>query len=266
MNEFEDRPILDGKALLTPTEDSYLRFGSMTQRPRNLVFLEKILGSSHNCLAARRIVETMLLAEPDVDLLSAVQRTILSGINIEPATLAEPYLSTALVFCEFCPSQTPIREVIKQIALEVDTIGVNGGQEHFEFFARARLLSNMRAPRNQTSFHRLVLQMVPYWAPPLIMYWDESIRIKTIDLLKVLVFDFDIQNMDNEREAEEIQKAGRELCERCVKRIEEQIIEPQKTVETKHVEGVILVIRHCVRTYIDIHDVYRPVSAHAESE
>lgn len=264
-NDFEDRPVIDGKVLLNVMEDEYLRFGSVTQRPRNLVFLEKILGSQHNCPAVERIIEIVLLTEPGANLLLAVQKTILSGINVDPAELAAPYLRAAIVFCRFCPSQAPIKEVIKHIAGEVDTIGIHGGQEHLEFFSSARLLCNMRAPKNQSSFQRLVLQTVPFWAPALIMYWEESIRQRTIELLRILVFNFDIQNMDDEREADEIQRIGRELCEKCVKRVEECITEPQKTVEIKTVESVIMVIKHCVHHYIGVNGIYRPISVHAES-
>lgn len=265
-NDYEDRPILNGKARLTEIEEDYLRLGSRSQRPRTLVFLEKVIGSDHNRQAATAIVRTMLLAEPDGILLTAMQRTILGGINIEPATLAAPYLSAALAFCEFCPEHSCIKELIKTIALEVDTIGVNGGQEHLDFFAFARRLSNTQVPKTQASFHRLVLLTVPHWAPALVMYWEENVRSKTIELLKTLVFDCDTRNMDNEREANEIEKVGRDLCETCTKRIEETIVEPQKQVESKSVDHVIQVVKHCARMYCDNDDVYRPIAVRADRE
>ena len=264
-NNSEERPILEGRLVLTVTENDYIRFGSLPQRSRCLVFLDKAISLYQNDLAARRIVEVMLLAEPGANLLLAVQRTILSGINIDPASAAGPYLRAALVFCEFCPSQAPIKEVIKSIAQEVDTIGIYGGKEHFEFFHSARRLSNTRAPKNQSSFHRLVLQTVPHWAPALIMYCDENIRARTIDILRVLVFDPDIHNMDDEREADEIQRVGRELCAKCVKRIEECVVEPRKTVDSKSVESVVSVIKHCARTYLNT-SAYRSQNVHAESK
>lgn len=264
-NDPEERPILEGKLLLTRSENEYIRFGNTPERNLVLVFLDKVISSVQNDLAARRIVEIMLLAEPDAELLLGVQRTILGGINIEPASAAGPYLRAALVFCEFCPSQVPIKEVIRSIAQEVDTIGIYGGKEHFEFFHSARRLSNTRAPKNQSSFHRLVLQTVPHWAPALIMYCDENIRARTIDLLRVLLFDPDVHNMDDEREADEIQRVGRELCAKCVRRIEECVVEPRKTIDSKSVENVVVVIGHCIRTYLNT-GAYRLQCIHAESK
>ena len=266
LKDCEDRPILNGKARLSETEEDYLHLGSRISRPRTLVFLEKILGSDHNRSAATAIVRMLLLAEPDPALLSAIQKTIVSGVNIEPATLAAPYLSAALIFCEFCPENLSIKELIKDIALEVDTIGMHGGQEHLEFFAYARRLSNSQVPKSQISFHRLVLSTVPCWAPALMMYWEENIRLKTIELLKTLVFDCDTRNMDNEREANEIERVGRELCEACLKRLEDNVIEPQKQIEGKLVDNVIQVIKHCVQVYCDHDEMYRPIAVRAESE
>ena len=264
-NDSEERPVLEGRLLLTATENEYIRFGGLAQQNRNHAFLDKVISVFHNDLAARRIVEIMLLAEPQAKNLLAVQRTILGGINIDPASLAGPYLRAALVFCEYCPNQAPIKEVIKFIAQEVDTIGIYGGKEHFEFFHSARRLSNTRAPKTQSSFHRLVLQTVPHWAPALIMYCDENIRARTIDLLKVLLFDPDVHNMDDEREADEIQRVGRELCAKCVRRIEECVIEPRKPIDSKSVENVVRVIGHCVRNYLNT-SAYRTQSIHADSK
>ena len=264
-DDSEERRTPEGRLLLTVTENDYIRFGGLPQRNRFLAFLDKAISSLQNDLAARCIVEILLLAEPGANLLLAAQKTILSGINIEPASAAGPYLRAALVFCEFCPSQALIKEVIRSIALEVDTIGIYGGKEHFEFFHSARRLSNTRAPRNQGSFHRLVLQTVPHWAPALIMYCDETIRARTLDLLRVLLFDPDVHNMDDEREADEIQRVGRELCAKCVKRIEECVVEPRKTIDSRSVEHVVMVIGHCVRTYLNT-SAYRTQSIHAESK
>ena len=98
------------------------------------------------------------------------------------------------------------------------------------------------------------------------MYWEESVRLGTIELLKTLVFDCDTRNMDNEREANEIESVGRDLCEACLRRTEENIIEPRKQIESKHLENVIQVIKHCVRAYCDDDDIHRQISVRAEGK
>lgn len=245
----QNRPLIKGKMVLTSSEEEYLRFGTEPGRTKTLVVLDKILSVDQNSTAARGIVRTMVLAEPVLGLCGDILRTITSGISIDPASLAAPYLATALTFCESCPTANYARDVITYVAREVDTIGMSGGKEHLEFFAQARRLQNIRILRNAQFFNRMVLHSVPHWAPPLILYWEESVRAGTIELLKTLVFNRDLRNMDNEHEAEEIERIARELCQACVKRIQDHIVQQQKAVETRSVENITMVIKHCLQTY-----------------
>ena len=247
--QHRDRPLMNGKMGLSHAEDRYMRFGTLDGRATTLVFLEKILGVDQHPAAANEIVRMMVLAEPKVGFRQDVLRTILSGVNIDPASLASPFLSAAVAFCETCPFTGNAKDMINGIASEVDTIGHNGGQEHLEFFIKARRIQNLRLQRNSQFYHRVVLRAVPRWAPALLMYWDESVRLGTIDLLKTLVFDRDHRNMDNEQEAEEVEDVARKLCAACVKRIQDFLVQQQKPVENKNVENVTQVIRHCLQHY-----------------
>jgi len=263
LEEGDDRPVVEGKAVLSAEEDELIRFGAEVQRPKSLVFLEKILSVDQNREAAKSIVRMLVLAEPCTQMLSLIQKTITNGVNIDPATLAAPYLDAALVYCEACPYPNNAREVIKHIALEVDTIGNNGGSEHLEFFARARRLTNIRISRGAAFFTRHVLLNVPYWAPALLMYWEEPVRHDTIELLHSLVFGRDTQNMDNEAEAEQIEKTARELCMACVRRVDSAVIQEQKPVDTRQVENVDRVISYCIQKYCQDEE-NRPLSVIAE--
>ena len=245
----QDRPLVNGRMVLTHAEEGYMRFGVIDGRAKTCIFLEKILNLDQNPVAANEIVRTLVLAEPKVGSLQDISKTILSGVNVEPASLAAPFLSAAIVFCEVCPYIANAKDMVTGIANVVETIGLNGGQEHLEFFVKARRIQNLRLQRNPQFFHRLVLHSVPRWAPALIMYWEESVRIGTIDLLRTLVFDRDHRSMDNEQEAEELENVARQLCVACVKRIQDDFVQQQKPVENKNVENVTQVIRHCLQNY-----------------
>ncbi len=247
--QHQDRPMVNGKMGLTHAEESYLRFGMVDGRARTLIFLEKIISLDQNPMAVNDIVRQMVLAEPKVGLFPDISKTILSGVNIEPASLAGPFLSAAITFCEVCPHTASAKDMILGIASEVETIGLNGGQEHLEFFVKARRIQNLRFQRNPQFFHRMVLHNIPRWAPALIMYWEEPVRIGTIELLRTLVFDRDHRNMDNEQEAEELESVAKQLCAACVKRIQDVFVQQQKPVENKNVENVTQVIRHCLQNY-----------------
>jgi ubiquitin carboxyl-terminal hydrolase 34 len=248
-----NRWLENGKMALTAMEETYMRFSPDQGRSRNLVFLNKIIESEQNIKAARDIVRLMVLAEPAANTLGDISKTILGGISIEPASLASPYLAAALAFCETCHLVSSATNMVTKIAHEVETIGLHGGKEHLDFFTQARRLQSPRT-RSPQFFSRLVLQNVPYWAPPLVMYWEECVRIGTIELLKTLVFDHDIQNMDDEQHAQEIERIAKALCRACVKRIQDQIITPRRSVEIRSVESVSMIIKHCIQTYYQVEE------------
>ena len=254
----------DGMPLIY-AEDQYMRFGGDLSRSKNTcMFLVKILDSGNNTSATKKIIRAMVLAEPDFAMLTMIQNTITSGINIDPANLAAPYLRAAIVFCESCPMESNVRHVINYIAGEVETIGMFGGREHLDFFAQARRIQSLSLERSPDFFNRCVLKAVPQWAPPLVMYFEEPVRNGTIDLLKTLVFGHDIKAMDDEEYAELIEKVGRELQVACTNRCL-LLVQAQKTQDAKSVEQVITVIRHCLQMYYGPEHDQRPI-AEAESE
>lgn len=262
---FRERRVKKAGMPLTFTEDTYMRFGGDLSRSKNTcVFLGKILDVDSNQLATKRIIRAMVLADPDFGMLSLVQNTITNGINIDPATLAAPFLRAAIAFCEACPMEDNAWQVINNIAGEVDTIGMFGGREHLDFFSQARRIQSLSLERSPDFFNRCVLKTVPQWAPPLVMYFEEPVRNGTIDLLKTLVFGHDIKAMDDEEYAELIEKVGRELQVACTRRCF-LLVQAQKTQDAKSVEQVITVIRHCLEMYYGPEHDQRPI-VEAESE
>lgn len=250
-SQYQDRPLQRRKMALSAIEESYLHFSHEQARSRTLTFLDRILSSEHNISGAKDIVRMIVLAEPSSGFIHDISRTILGGISSDPASLAAPYLAAALAFCESCPATSHASHMITNIAREIDTIGQYGGKEHLEFFSQARRLQGLRI-RNPQFFNRIVLHTVPSWAPPLIIYWEESVRSGTIDLLKTLVFGRDTHNMDDEQEAEEIERIARELCQSCVKRIQSQFVQERKQVEVRSVDSIKLVIKHCLQNYYQV--------------
>ena len=181
VNGKEDRYLDLPSIPLTRMEDELLQLGTDIARSKNhCIFLEKILNVNVNPPAIRRILKAMTLAEPQFGMLGLVQKTISSGINIEPAHLAAPYLEAAITFCECTPSQDTAHNMIKYIATEVDTIGDYGGREHLDFFSRARRLVSLRDNVEEGFFNRIVLRAVPQWAPALLQYREDQVRLSTV--------------------------------------------------------------------------------------
>ncbi|KAL8800419.1 MAG: hypothetical protein Q9182_005195 [Xanthomendoza sp. 2 TL-2023] len=243
-----DRPQLDGgKFALSGTEEMYLYYGTDSGRTRPLIFLDKIITANSNSVAVKKILQAMVSAEPRATHLTDISKTILNGINIEPAEQAEPHLVAALTFCETTMSAASAKDMISQIAREVDTIGTSGGPAHLEFFLQVRQLADPRLP--QRFFNKMVVRTVPQWGPPLLMYYEESVRVQTVEFLKELIFQHRIPTADDGDENGILEERARALCEACIKRVQENVMQPQSRVDVKSMELIVDVIRHCVKTY-----------------
>lgn len=245
---------------LTKQEDELMQMGSDLARSKSsCIFLEKVLNCSDNTSATQIIVRTMTLAEPTFGMIEHVQRTIMGGINIEPAYLAAPFLDAAISFCEAAPTADHAQDMIRYIAAEVDTIGDHGGREHLNFFTRARRLVSLQDGIEEGSFNRAVLRAVPQWAPALLQFREETVRNGTLDLLKLLVFSHDIQTMDDEEHAELIESAAKDLQIACTRRCH-TLVRAQKPIDSDRVEQIIRVIRHCLETYYTPEEDQRPIA------
>ena len=237
------------KYTITRQEELLMSFNPDIARSKGLAFLEKAISADCNASACATLIRILIYAEPYLGLTQATFKTIVTGINVDPASLARPFLSAALAYCEACSSQSEAREMLTCVANDVGTIGSTGGEDHLEFFASATRLRNNRFRRNNTFFYRVVLDLVPKWAPTLLMYHDRSVREGTISQLHLLVFGHDIRNMDDEQQADAIEQVGKLLCRACLTRIDELIVRPNKQVDVRLVEQVTQVIRHCIQVY-----------------
>ena len=250
-DDYDERTHHNGMFPLTDREESYIRYGSELPRAKNLVFLERMLSLNHNASATTAILELMLRAEPRLNLLPHIYKTIMNGIAIDPASLAGPYLHAGITFCELTPSAAEAKEMITRTALDVETIDGHGGREHLDFFSRVRRVRNTRFTRQPYFFDRLVLERMPDWAPPLLLYWEEPVRKDTTQLLQRLVFDHDINTVDDEETGNLMWQTARELCMNCLKRIRLTYIQEQQQAEAKTIECIVLVIKHCLENYFD---------------
>ncbi|KAL9131097.1 MAG: hypothetical protein Q9217_000859 [Psora testacea] len=242
----ENRPFDTNQMCLTNLEQQYVHFRQAGSKGI-CHFLDKILSSASNPLASKRIVRSMVLAEPQAKFHPLIHNTIKGGININPACLAAPFLRVALTFCEYTHSISTAERLITEIASEVHSIGQSGGREHLDFFAQARRLRNVRNIAAPDFFSRVVLTRTNLWAPQLLMYWDEDVRSGTVELLKILLFDHDITNMDEEDLADELAESGRKLCVQTAKRCQ-MVLEEGKPVG-RTAEQIMIVVNECLGRY-----------------
>ena len=260
----EDRTIIFDGMSLTEREDHFLMYGK--NYPRNkktCIFLERALNIGENPQATASIVQQMILAEDELGMMESVQRTIHGGINIDPAHLAAPWLMSALAFLRSAPNEDNIRKTIQKVASEIDTIGFSGGREHLDFFKEARRISSLRHEMETAFFNRCVLEVVPQWAPSLLMYWEDDVRDDTVELLRTLIFKHDLETMDDEEHSDLIRSVGKQLQLACTRKCN-GLVQLQKVIDGRSVEQVTKVIGHCTECYLD-RDADQRLIAEAES-
>ena len=241
-------------------EDELMQVSSDMTRNRDVcAFLDKILSCNYNAETYQRIVRTMTLAEPQFGMLKMIEGTITSGISVDPAYLADPYLKAAISFCETTPTDSSAEAMIRFIAGEMETLGEYGGKEHLNFFTHARRVVNVRNGFEPGFCNRAILRSVPQWAPSLLLFNEQPIRALTVDLLKHLVFGHDLSTMDDEEYADLIETAAKDLQVACTRRCK-ILVQAQKPVIGSSVEQITSVIRYCLSHYYDATEDQRPVA------
>ena len=249
--QVEIRPYDQSGFRLCALEEELLCLGSRhPPRPKDTcVFLDKILTNGSNPQAAKRILQTILASEPPFRLHGSIRTTLQTGISVDPAVLAAPYLRAALTYCESAASANSAETLIRFISTEVDAIGKSGGAEHLEFFVQARRLQNTRLNKPPKYFHRVVRRTIPHWAPTLLSYFEEGVRLATIQLLRILLFTQDAHEEDDEEQDDEMTRVGKALCLACAQKGENQVQKREPLEVPKAWEQLIEVTRDCIKNF-----------------
>ncbi|KAI5781143.1 hypothetical protein EDC01DRAFT_619960 [Geopyxis carbonaria] len=116
--------------------------------------------------------------------LKTILRTLMYGVDIDPAAQAQPFLECLKSFVSATSSEVYIEDIIKKVADEIPTIGASGGSEHLAFFQG---LTELHGPKTN-AVPSLILKYISSWAPTLLMYHDEEVRDGTEQLLEEILF------------------------------------------------------------------------------
>ena len=233
----DERTPQDGKYPLSMQERSMVR---MLGPEGELVLLKRILEHHSNPKTCSQIVALLLDAPPEAGIMKPIVKVLESGLRVEPAALCAPYLEATVVFCRQTRDEDPILGLIDFVAKGVDSIQNSGGREHLTFFTAVMALQNQRAELDEDWFSSRVIEKIPDWATPLLLYPDRSIRSMTLEVLRRILFTK--EPAENE--------VARELVQTCVERLKKTYLAGQRqTVESRAVESINSVITHCLENY-----------------
>ncbi|KAI9864071.1 MAG: hypothetical protein M1813_003388 [Trichoglossum hirsutum] len=246
----EDRHSYPPSELYPLTKRELHYFYLYIRKTNCLIFVSKILDLNQNPGAAKAILTQMVVAEPELNMLMYLFKTITSGIAIEPASLAGPYLHAAVIFCQFAPNPTEIKELISRTAQDMDTIGDNGGRDHLQFFRTLAETENRRIHQNLVWIRYRVIEMSPFWAPPLLTFCEGPVREDTEVFLHQLIFDYSVPPNVPERYASRLVDTAKALAERCMNYLDVKWVACQKPIDAKLMQSILRVLLLC-RPYFE---------------
>ncbi|KAJ5674990.1 uncharacterized protein N7477_004924 [Penicillium maclennaniae] len=235
---------------LSVTENKFIR---PVDEDGSLSVLQKILQHDHfgNTKASCTIIASLLQSEPQAGLLDDIIKALQVGLRLSPADLSIPFLEATFMFCKWCPGKADAADMIRFVAKGVDSIDGRASVDHLDFFTRICTTSNERLQLGEEWFSEIVRDEIPSWAPTLLIDNDRSVRQGTIDILKTLLFSNENNDITTESEARYYQ-IGRNLMISCVQRVEKSFIHSHvQQVESRIVDGIIEVIKHCQDAYFD---------------
>ncbi|KAL7275754.1 hypothetical protein RUND412_001304 [Rhizina undulata] len=252
---------------LKPVDDHYSRFQipAMHKLPMSIeehnlfsysnakgviVSLNKLLesGAAVDSLGGA-IGEIISAEDPDPVLQDKIKATLLSGVPVDPAHEAQPFLRCLLYYLQATKSQPHIRDVIRRVAEEIQTIGTDGGSEHLTFMRETSTLRNKNMKVGFLKFR--LLECIGNWAPPLLVYCDGNVRDETESFVEELLFQ---PLADNP--GPKYQRALDELAIGCFTFIESRLPRQRQQCDEKTFENVLRVLEHCSR-YQDDDDAFR---------
>lgn len=221
-------------------------------------------------LAARGVLAVLLDGEPQAGLLHAIHKSLENGLRIDPAIQCTPFLEAAVTFCQYCPDEDRVKDIITFIANGVETIDNSGGQEHLEFFTQICGITNERLDMDSRAFTKLSLGHLPAYAPTLLIDREETVRQNMqIILNEVFVGDKDeaTEQTESQQNGEENEQAengntlynimreersalGRRLQKACAQRLTDAFVKEQiRPVDARQLECIISVINYCLPTF-----------------
>jgi ubiquitin carboxyl-terminal hydrolase 34 len=240
----------EGKWSLALEEDALLRTRASGQSG-HLAIVERLVGTHWPHDAVKRILSALLFAESMWGEGQAMSLALSNGMKVDPACDAKNYLEASVLYCTYCSNLNSMRELIKDSASSIESIGNSGGREHAQYLMKLKTVQNEYCPEATIEFfrHNIRLKMAD-WAPVLLTYpLDATVRGQGEDLVKDLLFDeanFVDDSMDRHT-----QLIAKQVTKACIDKVTALWVFPRHVPYTAHIEEVVSVIGECCRRFYD---------------
>lgn len=250
----------DGRPSLSAAENRLIKpleFQKPADNSGVLLFLMKLLQHEQICVqpeVSQVIIASLLAAEPQGGYMPHVLKTLEVGLRYSPAELCIPFLECAIIFCKHASNDDAIISLINFVAKGVESINNSAGNEHLEFFTQLCSISNERLKLDSDWFTEAVQDRIPDFIPTLLIYNHPSVRRRTTDVLRSLLFVGDNDEMTEEMRTR-LARIARELTHACVQRITSTFLNSQiRSVESRIIQPITSTVTHCLEDYFDEDD------------
>lgn len=204
-----------------PWTDSEVQIIHMgTDDQLSSLFVEKLIAMDQAPENTRRVIGRLVATgeHMDVSILNALRRNTHGDISTQPI---DPFLRAAAKYLEFTQSANNAQAMIQHICLQAKSLQSTEGSTCLDFFKTALNLG--RPDRDLAKEIRAMgMNMIPAWAPFLLVYADSIVRNGTEQFVEEELFELvfaDPTDEEDESKLEERQAAEeviRKLGMRCL--------------------------------------------------
>jgi ubiquitin carboxyl-terminal hydrolase 34 len=149
-----------------------------------LEWLKKAILGRQNAAATTGIVVKLAKSRRTAPL---VQSVLSDGVNDQEVASATYFLIPTLTFCQFCPDERFVKEMLDEVLTAMNSIGTQYHREHLDLVLRLLRAENPKIEWDSRDFRKATIAMVSKWAPPLLLSpptTRDNVSEETCDILK----------------------------------------------------------------------------------
>lgn len=237
-----------GKKLgLTYGEHEILGLGKI---PPLLEWLRRLIAGGFNPHAVDSLIEHLA---SDRRLAGAVAEIIIKGLNDRIVNTAVNFLRPTVVFCENCPFEPHITDLVLPALESISTVGVDYSKDYLEFVDSLLKAENESVGADPGFLEEPILDAIGHWAPTFLLSTNDSqinIREATVSLLqRILFMPLAAAEAEDPRVYAAFRAACQDLASHCQNFVHRTFLSPRgREVVTLHpgqANQVLEVVEHC---------------------
>jgi ubiquitin carboxyl-terminal hydrolase 34 len=221
------------------------------------ILTEKLLQLNQNHYATTNILIILLQYMPSVDF--NIYQAINHGIRKLTAHIpCAPFLRAAITYCEHSGEPDAIHKMITYVAKITAGLENMEGREFVQFFKDIIELPSNKNDLTKDDILKIVVDLIPTWAPGLLNYFDPTVRENTEIMLSEILFntalELDSMNGEESEKATHITRIIQNLGVACLNHLQESYVVPSQQAVRFTLENMLRVIETC-GSYFDEDDL-----------